>query len=230
MTTRLLAETSRSARGGTLILGGGFAGCYVARLVGRRGATILSPENFMLYTPMLPEAASGTLEPRHVVVPSRQMCPHAELVLGHAVGLDEDQRLVHVATVAGPVTIRYDNLVVALGSVPRTVPVPGLAEHALGFKDLADAIALRNRVLRRLEAAAVEDDPGERERQLGFVFVGGGYAGVEALGELSDLVADALKYYPELRSTTQRWVLVDAAPGRRISESTASVVAGRGSD
>ena len=82
----------RRARGGVLVLGGGFAGGYVARLLGRRGATIASPENFMLYTPMLPEAASGTLEPRHVVVPLRMMCPHAVLLLGRAVALDSHRR------------------------------------------------------------------------------------------------------------------------------------------
>ena len=83
-----------SARGGTLVLGGGFAGAYVARLLGKRGATIVSPQNSMLYTPLLPEAASGTLEPRHVVVPLRQMCPHADLVLGHATALDLETRTV----------------------------------------------------------------------------------------------------------------------------------------
>src|ERR687887_1835949 len=82
----------RKARGGTLILGGGFAGAYVARYLGTRGATIVNPDNFMLFTPMLPEAASGTLEPRHCVVPLRVMCPHAELLLGTAVGLDEEAR------------------------------------------------------------------------------------------------------------------------------------------
>src|SRR5206468_5764192 len=88
----------RHARGGSLILGGGFAGSYVARLLGKRGATIVSPENFMLYTPMLPEAASGTLEPRHVVVPLRMMCPHAELVLGRATQVDTDRKRVQVQT------------------------------------------------------------------------------------------------------------------------------------
>jgi NADH dehydrogenase len=196
-----------------LVAGGGFAGAYVARLLGRRGATIVSPENFMLYTPMLPEAASGTLEPRHTVVPLRQMCPHAELLLGRVTALDEEQRLVHVETPdAGEFDVAYEHLVVALGAVPRTFPVPGLAEHGVGFKDLADAIALRNRVLRELEAAAAEVDPNEHEPHLAFVFVGAGYAGVEALAELSDLVADALKWYPALRSARQRWVLVDAAP------------------
>src|SRR6266576_2033081 len=145
----------REARGGVLVLGGGFAGAYVARLLGTRGATIVSPENFMLFTPLLPEAASGTLEPRHVVVPLRLMCPHAEL---------------------------------PLGAISRVLPIPGLAEHGLGFKSLADAIHLRNHVLRRLEAAAATQDEEHRRRELGFVFVGAGYAGVEAFAELSDLV------------------------------------------
>jgi NADH dehydrogenase len=196
----------RPARGGTLIAGGGFAGAYVARRLGKRGCTILSPENFMLYTAMLPEAASGSLEPRHVVVPLRLMCPHAELLLGSLTGLDTEARVV----TAGPLEISYERLVLALGSVARTLPVPGLAEHGLGFKDLADAIHLRNHVLRRLEAAA--SNPEDAERELGFVFVGAGYAGVEALAELADLVKDALRHYPELRGRPQRWVLVDAAP------------------
>jgi NADH dehydrogenase len=202
----------RKARGGVLVLGGGFAGSYVARLLGRRGATIASPVNFMLFTPLLPEAASGTLEPRHVVVPLRVMCPHAELVLGRAVALDQASRRVQVRTDEELLWIGYDQLVVALGAVSRTLPVPGLAEHALGFKDLADAIHLRNHVLRRLEAAAATSSAGRRRRELSFVFVGAGYAGVEALAELSDLVRAALRFYPELRGEPQRWVLVDAAP------------------
>ena len=203
----------RDARGGVLVIGGGFAGGYVARLLGERGATIVSPENFMLYTPMLPEAASGTLEPRHTVVPLRQMCPHAELLLGRVTEIDEAARSARVETPdAGSFELRYEQLVLAVGAVPRTFPVPGLAEHAVGFKDLADAIQLRNRILRELEAAdaQVEGDPDPAH--LGFVFVGAGYAGVEALAELADLVHDALRWYPRLRSAPQRWVLVDAAP------------------
>ncbi len=202
----------RKALGGTLVLGGGFAGGYVARLLGKRGATIVSPENFMLYTPMLPEAASGTLEPRHVVVPLRMMCPHAELLLGRATEVDAERRRVHVETDGGLLTVLYEVLVVALGAVSRTLPIPGLADHALGFKTLADAIHLRNHVLRRLEAAAAATSEGHRRRELTFVFVGAGYAGVEALAELADLVRDALRYYPTLRGEPQHWVLVDAAP------------------
>jgi NADH dehydrogenase len=166
----------------------------------------------MLFASMLPEAASGTLEPRHVVVPLRQMCRHADLVVGRAVGLDLERQRVQVETEEELVNIRYRDVVVALGSVARTLPIPGLAEHAHGFKDLADAIALRNHVLRRLEAAAVAPTEMHRRRELTFVFVGAGYAGVEALAELSDLVRDALRYYPKLQSTPQHWVLIDAAP------------------
>ena len=200
------------ARGGTLILGGGFAGATVARLLGRPGATIVSPENFMLYASLLPEAASGTLEPRHVVVPLRVLCPHADLFLGRAVAHDPDARRVIVETDAARDEVRYERLVVALGSIPRALPIPGLAQHALGFKSLADAIYLRNHVLRRLEAASAAPNADACRRELSFVFVGAGYAGVEALAELSDLVRDAVRYYPSLRREPQRWVLVDAAP------------------
>jgi NADH dehydrogenase len=200
----------RQARGGTLVLGGGFAGAYVARLLGRRGATIVSPQNFMLFTPMLPEAASGTIEPRHVVVPLRLMCPHAELILGRGLDVDQNTRTLSIESDGQPLTVGYENLVLAVGSIARTVPVPGLADHGLGFNDLADAIYLRNHVLRRLELASAR--PNEAQAQLTFVFVGAGYAGVEALAELSDLVRDALRNYPDLRAVRQRWVLVDAAP------------------
>jgi NADH:quinone reductase (non-electrogenic) len=203
---------ARRARGGTLVLGGGFAGSYVARLLGRRGATIVSLENFMLFTPLLPEAASGTLEPRHVVVPLRMMCPHADLLLGRLIGLDTTTRTATVETGAGTFEVGYEQAVLALGSVGRALPIPGLTEHALGFKDLADAINLRNHVLRRLEAAMTAPDRTRAEAHLTFVFVGAGYAGVEALAELADLVRDALRHYPELPRHRTRWVLVDAAP------------------
>jgi NADH dehydrogenase len=226
----------RHAKGGTLVLGGGFAGAYVARLLGKDGATIVSRENFMLYTPILPEAASGTLEPRHVVVPLRMMCPHAELVLGEATELDETTRQVRVETESGALELEYRNLVVALGAVARVLPVPGLAENALGFKDLADAIGLRNHVLRQLEAADAAVDPQVARRHLTFIFVGAGYAGVEALAELSDLVRDTLRFYPRLQGVEQRWILVDAAPKilpeipTRLGEYAARELAKRGVD
>jgi NADH dehydrogenase len=212
----------REARGGTLILGGGFAGASVARRLGRRGATIICPENFLLFTPMLPEAAAGTIEPRHVVVPLRLMCPHAALIVGRAVGLDEATRTVRVEAHNGPLEVGYEQLVLALGSVPRTLPIPGLAEHALGLKSLADAIHLRNHVLRRLEAADCEGDPACARRHLTFVFVGAGYSGVKAMGQLMALVRDALAHYPDLRGVSPRAVLVEAAP-RILPEASADL-------
>jgi len=226
----------QEARGGTLIAGGGFAGSYVARNLGRRGATIVSTENFMLFTPMLPEAASGTLEPRHVVVPLRMMCPHSDLILGRVVAHDAENRRVQIETEERVFWLGYSDLVVALGAVSRTLPIPGLGEHALGFKSLSDAIHLRNHVLTRLEVAAASPTEAHRRRELTFVFVGAGYAGVEALAELADLVRDALRYYPTLQPEPQQWVLVDAAPKilpeipTRLGDYAAALLMRRGVD
>ena len=155
-----------------MILGGGFGGARVARGLGADGATIVDAEAGMLFTPLLPEVAGGAVEPRRVVVPLRTMCPHAEILRGQVTALDVSARNVSVRTALGPVEIGYDRLVVALGSTARMLPIPGLAEHALTFKDLGDAVRLRNHVLRRLEVA--EADPARAEQHLSFVFVGGG--------------------------------------------------------
>jgi NADH dehydrogenase len=207
VTLQTIVQT-RAALGGTLVLGGGFGGAHVARLLGR--ATIVSPESSMLYTPLLPEVAAGAVEPRHVFVPLRQMCPDAELLRGRALALDEASRTVTVQTDVGLVEVSYERLVVALGSTARMLPIPGLADHAMTLKSLADAIHLRNHVIRKLDLA--ETDPANADRYLTFVFVGAGYAGVEALAEMRQLVQDALRHYPRLRGVEQRWVLVNASP------------------
>ncbi len=198
-----------AARGGTLVVGGGFGGAHVARLLG--DATIVSPESSMLFTPLLPEVAAGALEPRHAYVPLRMMCPDAEQLRGRVTALDRAARTVSVLTELGEVEVSYRRLVIALGSVARMLPIPGLSEHAMTFKDLGDAVRLRNHVLRQLDLA--EADPRHASRHLVFVFVGAGYAGVEALAELRQLVEDAVHHYPALRDVRQRWVLVDAGPG-----------------
>jgi NADH dehydrogenase len=199
-----------------LVIGAGFAGSYVARLLGKRApeidVTLVDPRNYMLYTPLLPEAGSGTVEPRHAVVPVRVMCPRARLLLGRVTAVDLAARSVTVQPVEGEAFEEsFDTLVVALGAISRTAPVPGLVEHAVGFKTLAEAIHLRNHVLQQLELASTVDDPAERRRRLTFVFVGGGYAGVEAMAELEDLVRDASRHYPTVRNVPRRWVLADAA-------------------
>ncbi len=212
----LTHRRSRVARGGTLVLGGGFAGSYVARQVGQSGATIVNPTNFMLYTPLLPEAAAGSVEPRHVTVPLRTMCPHADLVLGSVTGLDAQRRVVQVESEAGDIEIAYADLVIALGAVARMPDLPGLRERALGLKDLVDAIRLRNHVLRQIELA--DAVPESAARRLTFVLAGAGFAGVEAVAELNELVSDALTRHPRLDGVQPRWVLVEG--GTRILRQT----------
>src|SRR5262249_12299250 len=121
-------------------------------------------------------------------------------------------RWAMVQPVAGPPKqISYDYLVMAAGSVSRTLPIPGLAEHGIGFKTLGEAIHLRNRVLAQLDIAASTDDADLRRRALTFVFVGGGFAGVEALAELEDMARTACRYYDGIGVEDMRWVLVEAS-------------------
>ncbi len=200
-----------------VIAGGGFGGFEAARTLERvlpphsARIRLVTNENFMLYTPLLPGAAAGTLEPRHVVVPLREELRTIDLRLGTVTGADPDQKTIDVTTATGnEERLRYDHLIVALGSVSRTLPVPGLAEHAVGFKDLPDAIRLRNHVIRTLEAAETAEDPAERSAWLSYVFVGAGYAGLEGLAELQDFTADVLELYPRCRTHGIRWILVEA--------------------
>src|SRR5687767_7279909 len=184
------------------IAGGGFGGLYAARklerVLPRQAArvTIVTDVNFMLYTPLLPGAAAGTLEPRHVVVPLREQLDRTDLRLGTVLSGNPAEKCLRVRSREGhDEDIRYDQLVVALGSVSRTLPIPGLVEHGRGFKTLPDAIALRNHVLGCLEAAETLEDPAAREAWLTFVFVGAGYAGLEGAAELQDFAADVLDLY-----------------------------------
>ena len=200
-----------------VIAGGGFGGLYAARRLERRlprhSARILlvSDVNFLLYTPLLPGAAAGSLEPRHVVVPLREELEWTDIRLGRLTGADPARDEIHMRTVDGRAeTLHYDQLIVTPGSVSRVLPVPGLAEHGLGFKTLADAIALRNRALLNLEIAESLPDDATRREYLSFVFVGAGYAGLEGIAELQDYVADVIDRYPRCRMIGSRFVLVEA--------------------
>src|SRR6476646_205227 len=200
-----------------VIAGGGFGGATVARRLERTlpkqsaRLMLVNDVNFMLYTPSLPEAAAGLLEPRHVVTPLREILHRTYLRLGAVTAHDPAARTIEIRTHDGEAQQeRYDQLVIALGSVSRTVPVPGLAEHAIGFKSLADAIWLRNHIVETLEEANVTEEPERRDRLLTYVFVGGGYAGLEALAELQDFAADAMDSYPRARLHGMRWILVEA--------------------
>jgi NADH:quinone reductase (non-electrogenic) len=207
-----------------VIAGGGFGGAAAARelerLMPKQSArlVLVNETNFMLYTPFLPEAAAGTLEPRHVVTPLREILERAYLRLGQVVGHDPVAKTVTVRAKYGETeALPYDQLLIALGSVSRTLPVPGLAEHAVGFKSLADAIYLRNHVVETLEEANATENPARRDELLTYVFVGGGYAGLEALAELQDFAADAMESYPRARLHGMRWLLVEAS-GRVLPE------------
>jgi NADH dehydrogenase len=200
-----------------VIAGGGFAGASAARelerLLPKQSARLIlvNDVNFLLYTPFLPEAAAGTLEPRHVVTPLRDILDRTYLRLGAICGHDPAARTVTLRTHEGERDeIRYDQFLISVGSVSRSLPIPGLDSKAVGFKSLADAIWLRNHVIDTLEQANATEDPAKREALLTYVFVGGGYSGLEALAELQDFAADAMDRYPRARLHGMRWILVEA--------------------
>jgi NADH:ubiquinone reductase (H+-translocating) len=200
-----------------VIAGGGFGGFYAARALERllpeqsARVTLVNDVNFLLYTPLLPGAAGGTLDPRHVVVSLRSQLHRTDLVIGSVTGADPADATLRVRRIDGEhLDLHYDQLIVALGSVSRTLPIPGLAEHAIGLKSLSDATALRNQVLSCLDIAESMEDPELRAEYLGFVFVGAGYAGVEGLADLQDFAAQAIQMYPRCRVQGMRWMLVEA--------------------
>ena len=222
---RLLVEACRSpaqpysvgVAWQVVIAGGGFGGFYAARALERRlppqsaRVTLVNESNFLLYTPLLPGAAGATLDPRHVVVPLRAGLHRTDLLIGRVQSGDPQASTLAVRRIDGEeLELPYDHLIVALGSVSRTLPVPGLAEHAIGLKSLADAVALRNQVLRCFDIAETLEDPQRRAEYLTFVFIGAGYAGVEGLAELQDFAAQAIGLYPRCAAQGMRWVLVEA--------------------
>ncbi len=173
--------------------------------------TLVNDVNFLLYTPFLPEAAAGTLEPRHVVTPLRDVLDHTRLRLGVVTDRDPARKTVTMTDQEGAEhALRYDRLMVAHGSVSRVLPIPGLEQHAIGFKTLADAIWLRNHVIQALEMADATEEPERRDELLTFVVVGGGYAGLEALAEVQDFAAEAIDLYPAARLHGMRWILIEA--------------------
>jgi NADH:ubiquinone reductase (H+-translocating) len=201
-----------------VVVGGGYVGMYTALRLQKRlrrgeaDVTVIDPQPHMTYQPFLPEAAAGSIEPRHVVVPLRKVLKRCHHLTGRVTAISHARREVTAELAAGnTTTIGYDVLVVAPGSVARTLPVPGLAEHGIAFKTVGEAIYLRNHVLSRLDAASTTVDPALRRRLLTFLVVGGGYAGIEALAELADMARHACRYYENIHREDIRWVLVEAA-------------------
>ncbi|MEV5971939.1 NAD(P)/FAD-dependent oxidoreductase [Streptomyces sp. NPDC051921] len=210
-----------------LVVGGGYVGMYTALRLQRQlkaelrshaaEITVVTPEPYMTYQPFLPEAAAGSISPRHVVVPLRRVLHRCKIVIGEVHSIDHAKRTATLSTLAteeegtGKVQLGYDELVIAPGSVSRTLPVPGLADHGIGFKTVEEAIGLRNHVIEQMDIASSTRDPAIRDAALTFVFVGGGYAGVEALAELEDMARYTARYYHNIKPQDLRWVLVEAS-------------------
>lgn len=203
-----------------VILGGGFAGIAVARRLERllrpdeAEITLISRENFSLFTPMVPEVASGALDVRQIATPIRSQLRHARFLLAEFTALDPAAREVAFTYVLSgeSASIGYDHLVLALGSSTSTFGLPGVEEHAYPLKTLEDAGSLRNRVMWLLERADATSDAAARERLLTIAVVGGGFTGVETAGELVDLLRSVVRYYPNIAPQRPRVVLVEGGP------------------
>ncbi|MET7666583.1 NAD(P)/FAD-dependent oxidoreductase [Micromonospora luteifusca] len=200
-----------------LVVGAGHVGLYAALRLSKKLSSreaevmVVDPQPHMTYQPFLPEAAAGNISPRHSVVPLRRELRRCKMVAGTVTRIEHDRKVATVQPISGPAReITYDHVIVAPGSVSRTLPIPGLHEQGIGFKTIGEAIYLRNHVLDRLDVAAATPDEDVRRSALTFTFVGGGYAGIEALAEMEDMARDALRYYPELKQDEVRWVLVEA--------------------
>ena len=201
-----------------LVLGGGSLGLYAVRRLRRRLArrdasiVVVDPRPYMTYAPFLPEAAAGAIDARYVVAPFHKAFKGVTTLQGKVSEIRHAARSVEITPVVGePYEVTYDHLVVGLGSVARTLPIPGLAEQGIGFKHVEEAIALRNKVLGRIDLAASTWDADLRRRLLTFTFVGGGFAGIEALGELEAMARDAVRIHPGMRQADLRFVLVEGS-------------------
>ena len=223
-----------------VIAGGGYVGFCTARALRSRLGTdqveiaIIDPRPYMTYQPFLPEVAAGSIQPRHVIASHRRSLAGCTILTGSVAGIDHASRTVTIAPpVPGstheegaPYQIGYDHLVLALGAEARTLPIPGLAEQALGFKQVEEALALRNRVLSRIEDAASTWDAERRRRLLTFVFVGGGFAGVEAIAELEDMARALVATVDSVEQADVRFILVEGS--RRILPELTEELSGYG--
>jgi NADH:ubiquinone reductase (H+-translocating) len=220
---RVLARPSTSLAPRILILGGGFAGVSTAMELAKRCSgvlpvhiTLISEQNFFLFTPMLAEAATGAVETRHVLYPIRPLCRAWDIEFGEmsVESIDLEKRRVIARHRRSPAQqqVHYDKLILALGAAPNMASVPGAAEHTLSFKGVGDAVRIRNHVIDLFEAAALTDDPWVRQRLLTFIIVGAGHAGTELIAALEELTRGILlRHYPSIPHDTIRLVLVGSA-------------------
>jgi NADH dehydrogenase len=209
---------STTERPRILIVGGGYVGLYAAMRIlkkmryGEATVTVVDPRSYMTYLPFLPEAAGGNVAPRNLVAPLRSALKKAEVLTGAVTGVDHARKVATIQPAAGePYELPFEYLVVATGSVSRTFPIPGLAEHGIGMKTVEEAISLRNHVMQQLDKAESTTDEDVRRKALTFVVVGGGFAGVETIAEVEDMARDAAKIYKTVSREDMRFILVEAA-------------------
>lgn len=213
-----------------LILGGGFGGVYTARRLEKllkpkeASLSLVNRENYWVYQPMIPEVISGAIGLTDVVAPIRELCRSTELVMRDVESVDLKKKVVTVSPGFRPrkMELSYDYLVIALGSTTKFTGMPGLLEHARPFRNLADAMNLRNHVINVLEEAEVESDPEVRAKLLTFVVAGGGFSGVEVIAELNDFVRRVKRRFPQLKAQQHRCVLVHSGD-RILPEMTAGL-------
>ncbi|WIE53212.1 FAD-dependent oxidoreductase [Curtobacterium sp. MCBD17_003] len=226
-----------------LVLGGGSGGYSTVLHLQKQATTVpmritlVDQNTYYTYLPFLPEVAGGHIAPRDVTVELRRALRRTRVIQGKVTGIDSTAKTVSVATAGGDDrTLGYDHVVVALGSVTRVFPTPGLEEHAVGFKSVEEAAFVRAKLLDNIAKAAATRDEEERRKLLTSIFIGGGYTGVEAIGELFDVSQAAIATYPSLAGEQPRWVLIDAldrvAPevGPDLSKWTLESLRARGID
>ena len=233
--------TTSAHRPTVLVVGSGFAGFHCMRRLEKHlpadaaDLVVASSTDYLLYSPLLPNVAAGVVEPRHIAVGLHAALRRAKVAIGHVVGVDLPGRSATLLRSDGSTReLAWDRLVLAPGGVSRTFDVPGVADHALGLKTLAEATYLRDHLLRELDNADVADDPARRRACCTFVVVGAGYSGTETAAQMQLVTSRAAADYPRLRPEEMRWVLVDLAPrvlpelGRRLGDGAMEVLRRRG--
>ncbi|AWB89788.1 NAD(P)/FAD-dependent oxidoreductase [Salinibacterium hongtaonis] len=207
-----------------LIVGGGYAGFYTARVLekqlrsGEAEVTVVDPLPYMTYQPFLPEVAAGTVEPRHAVVPLRRHLKTTNVIAARVTAVDHATKTATLTPEVGePWEFSYDIIVMTAGAITRTFPIPGIADGAFGLKTIEEAAAIRDRVTANFEKASVLPAGPARDRLLTFTVVGGGFAGIEVFGELRSLASALLKQYPTLSFDDTHFHLIEAM-GRIMPE------------
>lgn len=201
-----------------VVVGGGFAGFHAAkRLCKSLGpaveVVVVNPTDYFLYVPLLPHVMSGVVDPRRVTISIPQALPHVTLLPGTVTGVDLDARVVRYSDLdGGERQVEYDQVLLTSGSVNKLLPIPGVAEHAHGFRNLAEAVYLRDHLVRQIEHADTTDDAAERTARLTFVVVGAGYTGTEVAAQGARMTRELVARHPRLAGIDATWLLLDTAP------------------